>query len=198
VADRALPDASWTPTVDDDPAEVLEMEDLALIDEVTHPMRGRILRRLKEPHTVAEVAELLDVPVTRLYHHVNRLEAVGLIRVVATRRVGAVTERRYQVSATSFRIADHLFDELDSSELAQAMGALFDVAKYGMQKMIEAGGMRGADHEDRALLSLWEARLSPARRSELLHHLREVVEDYQSDADGESMTLFIAAYPEMP
>ena len=53
-------------------------------------------------------------------------------------------------------------------------------------------------HEDRALLSLGEVRLSPARRSELMRRLRGVIEDYQSDADGESTTLFIAVYPEVP
>jgi DNA-binding transcriptional ArsR family regulator len=179
-----------------EPAELFEMDDLALIDEVTHSVRGMIMRRLKEPHTVAELAELLDVPVTRLYHHVNRLEQLGLIRVVATRRVGAATERRYQVVAKSFALAPHLFDDGDSRALAKAMAALFDVAKIGLQKMVEGGGLRAADRKERSFLSLGEVHLGPDRLAELVHRLRELVEEYESEEDGEPATLFIAAYPE--
>ena len=93
-----------------------------LMAEVTHPIRGRILRRLKEPHTVAEVAESLDAPVTRLYHHVNKLEQLGLIRVVATRRVAAVTERRYQVVARSYRIHRDMLDTMDEREKSMVFG----------------------------------------------------------------------------
>ena len=67
-----------------------DLSDLDLMSEVTHPIRGMILRRLKEPRTVADLAALLDVPITRLYHHVNRLVDAGLIRVVATRQVADV------------------------------------------------------------------------------------------------------------
>jgi DNA-binding transcriptional ArsR family regulator len=186
----------WVITFDDEPAERLDLEDLGLVAEVTNPIRGRMMRRLKDPHTVAELAELLDVPVTRLYHHINRLEDHGLIRVVATRRVGAATERRYQVVAKSFAIAHHFFDDPDSHELAQAMGALFDVAKIGMEKLIESGGLRGVELEERSFLSLGEVSLTPDRRAELIHRLRDLVAEFESEEDGEPMTVFIAAYPE--
>lgn len=189
-------DSEWSSCVDDECAEKFEMDDLSLLDDVTHPIRGMIVRRLKDPRTVAELAELLDVPVTRLYHHVNRLEDRGLIRVVATRRVGAVTERQYQVVAKSFRIARQFFDNPESGELAKAMGSLFDVAKIGLQKMVEGGGLVGVDVRENSFLSLGEVSLTPARRAELFHRLEEFVSEYESEPDGEPTTLFVAAYRE--
>lgn len=196
-------DSTWEPHPDGgDPAEQLDLDDLDLLTELTHPTRSRIIRSLKQPRTVAEVAEQLDMPVTRLYHHVNRLESLGFIRVVATRRVAAVTERRYQVSAKSFSVADDLFESADKSELAAALGALFDVAKLRFQREVEHGeSMQSDDREERSMLSLGAAHLSPARRDELLARLRAVVDEFHSDVadddpDATQMSVFIAAFPE--
>jgi DNA-binding transcriptional ArsR family regulator len=191
-----LADDGWEDAAVDEQAESLEIEDFTLIDELTHPMRGRIVRRLRTPHSAAEMADQLDMPVTRLYHHLNRLEQRGLIQVVATRRVGAATERRYQAVARSFQIAHRVFDDLDRRELALAMGALFDVAKIGLQKVVESGALKGEQLDRQAMLSLGEVILGPDRRADLLTQLRAIVDACDSEDGGERMTLFVAAYPE--
>jgi DNA-binding transcriptional ArsR family regulator len=193
----------WTPIPGvGPPEEVFELDDLDLLGHVTSPVRGAILRRLKEPRTVAEVAAALGVPVTRLYHHVNKLEEFGLIRVVATRQVAAVTERRYQASGQSFRVARSLFETSDERELSLALGSLFDVAKLGFQRAVEAGEYRVVDQiDERSFLSLGDLALSPDRRRELVLRLVALVEEYRSDLDiddpaAEHFALFVAAYPE--
>ncbi len=61
-----LGDDGWTPVPDcGEPADRYMLQDLDLISEVTHPVRGLVLRRLRQPLTVAELAALLDVPITR-------------------------------------------------------------------------------------------------------------------------------------
>ncbi len=191
-------ESGWV-TVDGaaEPADDLPLDDLDLLSEVTHPVRGAILRRLRRPKSVSELAGLFDVPKTRLYHHVNRLEELGFIRVVATRQVGARTERRYQIVARRFSIADGLIDDLDQREFAAAIGSLFDVAKIGLQREIEAG--RWSELEERSTLSLGELHLSPVRHAELREHLRELFSRFESDVeegDGERVVLFVASYPE--
>ncbi|HSJ90714.1 MAG TPA: helix-turn-helix domain-containing protein [Ilumatobacter sp.] len=192
----------WTPVPGvGEPVERFELDDLDLLGHLTHPVRGALLRRLKEPRTVAQLAAALDAPVTRLYHHVNKLEQLGLIRVVATRQVAAVTERRYQASGRSFRIARSLFETADDRELSIALGSLFDVAKHGFQRTVESGGYRDLDHlEDQSTVSLGDLALSPERRSDLVHRLSELVEEFRSDRDlddpaAEHVTLFVAVYP---
>ncbi|MFP5489101.1 MAG: helix-turn-helix domain-containing protein [Acidimicrobiia bacterium] len=185
-----------------EPDDVFELDDLDLLGHVTHPVRGAILRRLKEPRTVAEVAAAMGVPVTRLYHHVNKLEALGLARVVATRQVAAVTERRYQASGRSFRLARSLFETSDDRELSLALSSLFDVAKLGFQRTVEAGGYRDIEHlDEHSFLSLGDLALSPDRRRDLLRRITALVEEFHSDLDlddpdAEHVALFIAAYPE--
>ncbi|MEL6894122.1 MAG: helix-turn-helix domain-containing protein [Actinomycetota bacterium] len=187
-----------------EPVDEHRMTNLDLLPDITHPVRGRILRRAKQPRTVAELADAMQVPITRLYHHVNRLEELGLLRVVATRRVGAVTERRYQVAARSWKLAEEAFQTLEPSELSAAFGSLFDVAKLGLQREVESGLFADLDAaEDRFALSLGELRLRPETRRHLLDRLKELAEEFESDAEeddpeSELVTLFFAAFPEAP
>ena len=191
---------AWEP-VDgiDAPADELELDDLDLLGELTHPTRSAILRRLKDPRTVADVATDMGVPVTRLYHHVNKLEAAGLIRVVATRQVAAVTERRYQAVARSFRVSSPILHSADARELAVSFGALFDVAKLSMQRLLENGG---ADEiaDDNALLTLSEFHIAPPRRRELIERMHDLLREYGDEDDdtddAERITFFAAVFRE--
>lgn len=191
----------WEPTEPGwEPAEQRVLDRLELLGELVHPQRGALVRRLREPHTVAELAQALGVPLTRLYHHVNKLEADGLIRVEATRRVGAATERRYRAVARAFELDTTLFERSTGAELGQALGGLFDVAKSSLQRELELARFDRADLEHLAMLSLVELHLSDERRRELLGRLRGVIEEFVADdersGDHHRIRLFIAAFPE--
>jgi hypothetical protein len=134
--------------------------------------------------------------VTRLYHHVNRLESVGIIRVVATRRVGAVTERRYRSTGKSYGLDSRLLESIDDAELSRAFGALFDLAKLGMQRWVESGGVHGTEADGQMVLSLGDLRLGSAGRLALLDQLKQIIDAYESEPDGDHFTLFVAAYPD--
>jgi DNA-binding transcriptional ArsR family regulator len=70
------------------------IRDLRALRALAHPLRLRILERLREqPRTTKQVAHLLGEPATRLYHHVHVLEEAGLIREHSTRQVRGATER---------------------------------------------------------------------------------------------------------
>ena len=196
-------DAGWVPVEGiGEPAETLEMTDFDSMHEVTHPIRGPLIRRFKHPRTVAEVAAIMDVPVTRLYHHVNRLVDAGLLRVVATRQVAAVTERRYQVVARSYRLHHDAFATLDRHQLAKALGSVFDLARIGLERLVEAGGYVDVDDPvEHSTITLAELHLTDDERIDLLHRLNELFEDVgQRTADERPgtapFTLFVAAYPE--
>jgi DNA-binding transcriptional ArsR family regulator len=183
----------------DAPADELELDDLDLLGELTHPTRSAILRRLKDARSVADVAADMGVPVTRLYHHVNKLEQAGLIRVVATRQVAAVTERRYQAVARSFRVSPPILQSADERELAVAFGALFDVAKLSLQRLLESGGA-DAIADDNALLTLSEFHIAPSRRRELIERMHQLLRDFGNDDDdtddAERVTFFATVFRE--
>ena len=68
-----------------DPLYILR--DLEQVKVIADPLRVRILDCFaSEPRTTKQVAELIDEKPTRLYHHVDALERVGLIRLTQTRQ----------------------------------------------------------------------------------------------------------------
>lgn len=69
--------------------------------------RWRILGRLLEsPASVQELARALRAAKGTIGHHVRVLESAGLVRVVETRRVRGVVEKRYARVARQFRLRE--------------------------------------------------------------------------------------------
>jgi len=83
--------------------EFIEIEDIEVFEVLNNTTRVRIIRYLQEPKSIRDVAELLDVPPTRLYYHFNLLEEAGIISVVETRKAGAMLQKVYQTRARGFR-----------------------------------------------------------------------------------------------
>ena len=170
------------------------LDRLELLDEVTHALRGRLLRSMIAPVSVAELAKLMDVPVTRLYHHINRLEAAGLVIVVSTRKSGAVTEHRYRAVAKSFKLDPQLVAQTDGPAMGKALGALFDVARLELQHEVEFGAMQDVIADEQMVLSLSELQLTPDRQHALRDRIVELILEF-GDEDGEPFRLFVAAFP---
>ena len=178
--------------------DIVDIVDIAVAEHVAHPTRGRLLRRLKQPQSVAELADWLGVPVTRLYHHTKLLESGGLIRVVATRQVGAATERRYQATAKSYRLPEALLADTTPDKIGHLLGSVFDLTKLDLVDFVEGGGMSMPGLDKQMVLSLSHVQLTPGRRTELVAALDELVREYTDDPasdDAEPFALFVAAFP---
>src|SRR5436305_14773507 len=98
-------------TVDGDewtPAETLDITDLETLKILADSRRTQLIDLLRQDAaTVKQLATALRVSPKSLYYHVNLLEKHGLIRVVDTRLVYGITEKRYRATAYLF-----LFREL--------------------------------------------------------------------------------------
>jgi len=63
---------------------------------LAHPLRLRMMELFAEsPKTTKQVAELLDQPPTRLYHHVAALERAGLLVLTERRQNRGAVEKWY-------------------------------------------------------------------------------------------------------
>lgn len=69
-------------------------------------LRLKILRLMERPTTVKAVANALQMPVTKLYYHVNLLAQHGLIQVVDQNLESGIVEKVYQLSARQFKLAN--------------------------------------------------------------------------------------------
>jgi DNA-binding transcriptional ArsR family regulator len=80
--------------------------DLAQVRALADPLRLRILGALgSKPRTTKQVADLLGEKPTKLYHHIEALERVGLIGLKETRPNRGTLEKYYQAVAAQFQVA---------------------------------------------------------------------------------------------
>jgi DNA-binding transcriptional ArsR family regulator len=94
--------------------DVLVVEDADGLRALADELRSRIVTILRDrAYSTTELAALLEVPKGTVGHHLKVLERAGLIRVVRTRRVRALTEKYYGRVARLFLLqaADGSDDE---------------------------------------------------------------------------------------
>jgi len=90
-------------------AETFLVETPEQLKALTDPLRQRLLERFCDGATIKQAAAALGEKVTKLYHHVDQLQAAGLIRVVREEKVRAVTERTFQSAARRFAVSPSAF-----------------------------------------------------------------------------------------
>jgi DNA-binding transcriptional ArsR family regulator len=147
--------------------------------------RVAIIRLLREgARSISELSKDLKMPKGTVGHHVKVLEEAGLVRVVQTRRVRALTEKYYGRVARLF--------------LYQAEEAPDAVPPLGAAALREA-----ADEVERARrpgFALVRARLAPTDVARFERRVKRLVDDFQGSdaAEGELMNLAIAMWEGKP
>lgn len=163
------------------------------LEVISSPFRIQLLEAFQEPTTVKAVAESLDIPVTRIYYHVNKLRAAGFVDVVEERSVGSLTERTYAVTAESFRPSQVFIERYGAEGRVEAAKLIFRVAEAGAEAAA-ANGLLDDLEDDRALLSLSYIGLLPERRAEFFEKLKDLMDEYD-DRDGEPYWRLVAILP---
>jgi DNA-binding transcriptional ArsR family regulator len=146
--------------------------------------RVAILELCITPNTVTKLAEALQVPRTRLYHHVNRLTEHGLLRVVKTKQVGPVTESQYQVSARSFRPSRHLKASLSEPAMGAALLTIvLGPARADFVRSLEEGAFKLVDSSGkrRVHLARYLMNLTPDELDELVTGLEDLYARFDPD-----------------
>ncbi|MGH7725485.1 MAG: ArsR/SmtB family transcription factor [Candidatus Eiseniibacteriota bacterium] len=90
------------PTAPATPGGRQTIDRLEQVRVLAHPLRLRLLEIFGEgPLTTMQAAARLDLPATRLYHHVAALERVGFLRLRETRPNRGTIEKYYEVTGRS-------------------------------------------------------------------------------------------------
>jgi DNA-binding transcriptional ArsR family regulator len=143
--------------------------------------RVAIIRLLREgARSISELSKDLDMPKGTVGHHIRVLEDAGLIRVVQTRRVRALTEKYYGRVARLF-----LYQAEEAPDAVPPLGA--------------AALRQAADEVERAArpgFALVRARLAPNDVRRFERRVTRLVADFKdSDAgEGELANLAIAIW----
>jgi DNA-binding transcriptional ArsR family regulator len=178
------------------------IDDLETLKVIADPTRAAIIELLAEPRSVTQLAAALDVPRTRLYHHIELLQTKGLVEQVDERRAGALTERVYALTAKVFRASKRLLRSGDVEERADAITTLlFETTKTDLQRSIVSGEAI-LDHGEAVKqvgLGRSIALLAPERAAEFITELEALVARFDdahgSGANARPFALVWALYP---
>ncbi len=137
--------------------------------------------------STSELATALETPKGTVGHHLKVLERAGLIRVVRTRKVRALTEKYYGRVARLFVLKgdEGMPEELKGGVVAATM------LRQAADEVIAAGDPDGNDSS-----ALIHVRLTPETRRRFEQRLNRLVADLQraEDASGAPHALAYALF----
>lgn len=173
------------------PVSDYEAEDVLVVREpeqlraLGDDLRSKIVVLLRDRAlSTTDLAERLGLPKGTVGHHVKVLEKAGLIQVVRTRQVRAVTEKFYGRVARLFLFKSTDADGEDVRNVAAA--SLRRVA----EEMLPIGD------DGRTTFAVVRARLSDADARRLTRRLEKLIDDFRAadSAEGEEYGLAAALY----
>jgi DNA-binding transcriptional ArsR family regulator len=177
------------PTPDYEADDVLIVREREQLRALGDDLRSTIVVILREhAHSTTELADTLGLPKGTVGHHLKVLEKAGLVRVVRTRQVRAVTERYYGRTARLF-----LFENTDADG-----EDLRNVIASSLRRAAEE--MLPPADDDTAAFACLRVRLTQANVKRLSRKFEKLADEF-SDADtpdGEPYGLALAIYRRAP
>jgi DNA-binding transcriptional ArsR family regulator len=176
---------------DYDAHDVLVVREPEQLKALGDELRSRIVVMLRErAQSVTELALKLEMPKGTVAHHVKVLESAGLLKVVRTRRVRALTEKYYGRTARLF-----LYESADT-------GGYEDVRNIVAASLrVAAGEILPVDEEDAAACSgVLRVRLTDTDARRFERRLKKLMDDFRDrdDPTGTPYGLALALYRRAP
>jgi DNA-binding transcriptional ArsR family regulator len=151
-------------------------------------LRARIVVLLRtRAHSVTELAEKLQLPKGTVAHHVKVLEHAGLVRVVRTRRVRALTEKYYGRTARLF-----LYESTYTGGEEDVRNVIATGLRVAAEEILPL-----ADEEDAAACSgVLRVRLSAADARRFDRRLNKLLQEFAAcdEPTGTPYGLAVALY----
>ncbi len=175
-----------------------EIDDVRVLEALNNPTRLRILYQLMESSTVRELAQRLEVPVTRLYYHLNLMQELGVLEVVETRKRGALLERVYRTVATNFVPAQDLVEKAEDKDrvISAGVGVVLDGARLDAVAGLLGHFERPGD-EPTGTLGRCVVPMSEENALKFAARIGEMVEEMKllEDKDGEEYAFSFVFFP---
>jgi DNA-binding transcriptional ArsR family regulator len=183
------------------------ISDVETLRAISDPLRIRILEVMASRPTgswsVKELAAALEVPQTRLYHHVDLLVERDLLRPAEQRVVSGIIETRYCLGALMIRLDPQLVGGGGAGESAarEMLSSIFDETRRDLERALADPGLATREAIDRPLISRGVARLTPERAHDLRSRLAALIAEFDGpsdDAAAATYQLLVTMYPDPP
>jgi hypothetical protein len=181
--------------------------DPATLKALADPVRSFLVYSLvAKAKTVKTLAQELGVPVTRLYYHVQRLQALGLVFVEKTRMVSGIREKHYRAAARELMLDRAAFASgcaLDRSRSEALLGFVFDQSRIEIARALESkrlDAVRRWPEVDALMAVRTVLRLDETQAERLYRRLADFWIEYEDIArnpapNGKFYALVAALYP---
>ena len=167
-------------------AASLTLSDIHQVKALADPLRIRILEELvTEERTTKQVAERLGEKPTKLYHHVEALEKVGLIRLARTHQKRGTIEKYYMAVARQFKADARIFSAADADsggtegDALQAMvSSVWERTAEELRGLIaQKGGREGIEKE--GVISYLEIRAGEKHAHQIQARLNRLLKSLE-------------------
>lgn len=140
------------------PTPVKVIDDPARVRSALSPLRRRMLKELRRPHSASGLAEPLGVSRQKLNYHLKQLEAQGLVHLVEERPRRGFTEQVFQTSARALVVDPEVLGEVGSDPVAQQdrLSSSYMVSAASRLLSDVAALQSGAEEAGKRLLTLTE------------------------------------------
>jgi len=170
------------PSPDYEAGDVLVVGEPEQLKALGDELRSKIVILLRDrAFSTTELAAKLGLPKSTVGHHVKVLEKAGLVRVVRTRQVRAMTEKLYGRTARLFLFKSTDTDGEDVRNVAAAS------LRRAAEEMLPIGD------DGRTTFAVVTSRLSDADARRLVRRLEKLVDDFRAADDDDGVTYGLAA-----
>ena len=176
---------------DYDAPDVLVVREPEQLKALGDELRARIIVMLRErAQSVTELAAKLEMPKGTVAHHVKVLETAGLVTVVRTRKVRALTEKYYGRTARLF-----LYESADVSGYEDVRNIVAASLRVAAEEILPV------DEEDAAACSgVLRVRLGDHDATRFEKRLTKLMDEFRAaeDPNGTPYGLALALYRRTP
>jgi predicted ArsR family transcriptional regulator len=173
----------------------------AQLESLSSPMRLAIVQQLEidREATARELAGRMGRPVTALYHHLQQLMDVGVLRIAAERKGARRPEAVYAMVAGQLSSAAAVKTRLGRKSYARAAARVADAGARAFAAAIDRGDCRFEDKQRNAAVKYYILRANREQLARLNALLRELDDAaLQSCEYGEEIQLTILLAPLPP
>ena len=161
------------PVPDYEAVDVLVVSEPEQLRALADERRTRIVTLLREQaRSTSDLAEKLGLPKGTVGHHVKVLEKAGLVQVVRTRKVRALTERYYGRTARLF-----LFKSTDDAGGEDVRNVAAASLRTAAEEMLPP------DDDDRTTFAVLRMRLTDADARRFARRLEKLERDIMAAND---------------
>ena len=95
-----------------EPKDIIRIDNIKLLKVISDPTRKMIIDVLYDtPLTASEIAEKISYPKDKIYYHIKKLQANGILIVAESEKVKGITQNKFINAAKKFEIATALIGE---------------------------------------------------------------------------------------